>query len=96
LFFIAFLATLGIIDPTKVVRTALQDAASIAGLIVTIEATITQHPKKGSAGAPAGRRHGRTYQTKVSSEISNRPKWQPGVLAAPQSISALRGVSCPA
>ena len=39
---------LGIIDPTKVVRTALQDAASIAGLIVTTEATITKHPKKDS------------------------------------------------
>nr|MDQ6870278.1 chaperonin GroEL [Pseudomonadota bacterium] len=40
------LVALGIIDPTKVVRTALQDAASIAGLIVTTEATITEHPKK--------------------------------------------------
>ena len=39
------LVKLGIIDPTKVVRTALQDAASIAGLIVTTEATITEHPK---------------------------------------------------
>jgi chaperonin GroEL len=45
------LVKLGIIDPTKVVRTALQDAASIAGLIVTTEATITEHPKK--EGAPA-------------------------------------------
>ncbi|MBO0734700.1 MAG: chaperonin GroEL [Methylocapsa sp.] len=36
----------GIIDPTKVVRTALQDAASVAGLIVTTEATITELPKK--------------------------------------------------
>ncbi len=38
----------GIIDPTKVVRTAIQDAASIAGLIVTTEATITEAPKKES------------------------------------------------
>jgi len=37
---------LGIIDPTKVVRTALQDAASIAGLIVTTEATITEHRRR--------------------------------------------------
>ncbi len=44
------LVKLGIIDPTKVVRTALQDAASIAGLIVTTEATITEHPK--TEGAP--------------------------------------------
>ena len=43
------LVKLGIIDPTKVVRTALQDAASIAGLIVTTEATITEHPKKEAA-----------------------------------------------
>ena len=47
------LVKLGIIDPTKVVRTALQDAASIAGLIVTTEATITEHPKK-DAPAHAG------------------------------------------
>jgi len=40
------LIKLGIIDPTKVVRTALQDAASIAGLIITTEATITEQPKK--------------------------------------------------
>jgi chaperonin GroEL len=49
------LVKLGIIDPTKVVRTALQDAASIAGLIVTTEATITEAPKKDSgAGLPPG------------------------------------------
>src|SRR5271165_1666204 len=41
----------GIIDPTKVVRTAIQDAASIAGLIVTTEATITEAPKKETAPA---------------------------------------------
>jgi chaperonin GroEL len=39
------LVALGIIDPTKVVRTALQDAASIAGLIVLTEAAIAEHPK---------------------------------------------------
>jgi chaperonin GroEL len=37
----------GIIDPTKVVRTALQDAASIAGLIITTEALITDKPEEG-------------------------------------------------
>ena len=42
------LVTSGIIDPTKVVRTALQDAASIAGLVITTEATITEAPKKES------------------------------------------------
>jgi chaperonin GroEL len=48
------LVKLGIIDPTKVVRTALQDAASIAGLIVTTEATITEAPKKDAAQLPGG------------------------------------------
>ena len=48
------LVKLGIIDPTKVVRTALQDAASIAGLIVTTEATITEHPKKDTPATPGG------------------------------------------
>ena len=36
----------GIIDPTKVVRTALQDAASIAGLLITTEAMVAEKPKK--------------------------------------------------
>jgi chaperonin GroEL len=42
----------GIIDPAKVVRAALQDAASIAGLLITTEAMIAEAPKKGG-GAPA-------------------------------------------
>ncbi|WP_306261571.1 chaperonin GroEL [Pararhizobium sp. IMCC21322] len=45
----------GIIDPTKVVRTALQDAASIAGLLVTTEAMVADKPSKdGAGGAPGG------------------------------------------
>ena len=52
------LVKLGIIDPTKVVRTAIQDAASISGLIVTTEATITDAPKKDAPGHAARRRHG--------------------------------------
>lgn len=48
------LMKLGIIDPTKVVRTALQDAASIAGLIITTEATITEQPKKEAPSMPGG------------------------------------------
>jgi chaperonin GroEL len=43
----------GVIDPAKVVRTALQDAASVAGLLITTEAAIVEAPKKGS-GAQAG------------------------------------------
>ncbi|MGE0213444.1 MAG: TCP-1/cpn60 chaperonin family protein, partial [Parvibaculaceae bacterium] len=42
----------GIIDPTKVVRTALQDAASVAALLITTEAMVAERPKK-EAGAPA-------------------------------------------
>jgi len=46
------LVTKGIIDPTKVVRAALQNAASIAGLLITTEAMVAERPKKDS-GAPA-------------------------------------------
>jgi chaperonin GroEL len=40
----------GIIDPTKVVRTALQDAASVAGLLITTEAMVAELPKKAAPG----------------------------------------------
>ncbi len=40
----------GIIDPTKVVRAALQNAASIAGLLITTEAMVAEVPKKANAG----------------------------------------------
>jgi chaperonin GroEL len=46
------LVTKGIIDPTKVVRAALQNAASIAGLLITTEAMVAERPKKDS-GVPA-------------------------------------------
>ena len=42
----------GVIDPAKVVRTALEDASSIAGLLITTEAMVADKPEK--AGAPAG------------------------------------------
>ena len=48
------LMKLGIIDPTKVVRTALQDAASVAGLLITTEAIVVEAPKKESPGMPGG------------------------------------------
>ena len=44
----------GIIDPTKVVRTALQDAASVAGLLITTEAMIAELPKKDAPPAMPG------------------------------------------
>jgi chaperonin GroEL len=47
------LVSAGVIDPTKVVRTALQDAASVAGLLITTEAAIADLPEEGGAGGPA-------------------------------------------
>ena len=47
----------GVIDPAKVVRIALQDAASVAGLLVTTEAMVAEKPKKEAAAPtmpPAG------------------------------------------
>jgi chaperonin GroEL len=48
----------GIVDPVKVVRTALQDAASVAGLLITTEAMIAEKPEK---KAPAGGGHGHDH-----------------------------------
>ena len=48
------MVTAGIIDPTKVVRTALQDAASVAGLLITTEAMIAEKPRKDAAPAMPG------------------------------------------
>ena len=50
------LVKMGILDPTKVVRAALQNAASIAGLLITTEATVAEKPKKddGPAMPPGG------------------------------------------
>ncbi|HET6379361.1 MAG TPA: chaperonin GroEL [Methylocella sp.] len=48
------LMKLGIIDPVKVVRTALQDSASVAGLVITTEATIVEAPKKETPAMPGG------------------------------------------
>jgi chaperonin GroEL len=44
----------GILDPTKVTRTALQNASSIAGLMITTEAMVAELPKKEAAPAPGG------------------------------------------
>ncbi|HSC11908.1 MAG TPA: chaperonin GroEL [Rhodanobacteraceae bacterium] len=48
----------GILDPTKVTRTALQNAASIAGLMITTEAMVAEAPKKDAAPAGGGHDHG--------------------------------------
>jgi len=54
------LVSKGIIDPTKVVRAALQDAASVAGLLITTEAMVAEAPKKKGA-APAAPGGGMDY-----------------------------------
>ena len=53
----------GIIDPTKVVRCALQDAASVAGLLITTEAMVAERPKKdsGATAMPGGGMGGMDY-----------------------------------
>jgi chaperonin GroEL len=43
----------GVIDPAKVVRTALQDAASVASLLITTEALVADKPEKTEANTPA-------------------------------------------
>jgi chaperonin GroEL len=48
----------GVIDPVKVVRSALQNAASVAGLMLTTEALIAEKPKEEKAPAPGGHAHG--------------------------------------
>jgi len=48
----------GIIDPTKVVRLALQGAASVAGLLVTTEAMVAEKPEKKAPAMPGGHDHG--------------------------------------
>ena len=52
-----------IIDPAKVVRVALQDASSVAGLLVTTEAMVAERPKKdsGSPAMPGGGMGGMDY-----------------------------------
>jgi len=47
------LVEMGVIDPVKVVRTALQDAASVASLLITTEAMVADKPEKNGGGAPA-------------------------------------------
>jgi len=47
------LVEMGVIDPVKVVRHALQDAASVAGLLITTEAMVADKPEKNGGGAPA-------------------------------------------
>ena len=75
----------GIIDPAKVVRVALQDAASVAGLLVTTEAMVAEHPKKEAARRHARRRHGRHGRHGLL-EASTRPTIERGLRAPFASV----------
>ena len=55
----------GVIDPTKVTRTALQNAASIAGLMLTTEAMISEIPEK-KEPVGGGHNHGGMYMPSIS------------------------------
>ena len=82
----------GIIDPTKVVRTALQDAASVAGLLITTEAMVAEKPeKKGPADASGRRRHGRHGFLIRSSSVANGrggPQGPPLFFGASRAVTA--------
>jgi chaperonin GroEL len=52
------LVQMGVLDPTKVTRAALQNAASIAGLILTTDAMVAESPKEESGGGMGGHNHG--------------------------------------
>ena len=66
------LCKLGIIDPTKVVRTALQDAASVASLLITTEAMIAEKPKEDTP-APALPGGGMDYRAAADLAQRRRP-----------------------
>jgi len=46
--------TMGVVDPTKVVRTALQNASSVAALMLTTDCMVAEKPKKEEKHMPAG------------------------------------------
>jgi chaperonin GroEL len=56
------LVNAGVIDPTKVVRVAIQNASSIAGLLLTTEAIVIEIPEKKKAAAPHMGGHGGGYE----------------------------------
>ena len=68
----------GIIDPTKVVRCALQDAASVAGLLITTEAMVAERPEKKAPAAPGGRRPWAAWATWTSKSSSTVYHWSEG------------------
>ena len=87
------LVSKGIIDPTKVVRVAIQNAASVAALLITTEAMVAEVPKKnaGRRHACGWRRHGRhgwygfLSPTVQSSKEKKGPAAMPGLLLRPKT-----------
>ena len=67
----------GVIDPTKVTRTALQNAASIAGLMLTTEAMIADIPGEEGSGAAADITAAAVW-TACTKNLVYRKKWSPG------------------
>ena len=63
----------GIIDPVKVVRTALQDAASISGLLVTTEAMIADKPEEKDAGGAPPASFSSGLSAIMASVVTNNP-----------------------
>lgn len=64
----------GIIDQTKMIRTALQHAASVAGLFVTTEAVIADHPKEEDAPGMPGGMGGMDYELSLEHDQMGRQK----------------------
>ena len=72
----------GIVDPAKVVRTALQDAASVAGLLVTTEAMVAEAPvairsPMGGGGGGMGGMGGMDFSVQRH-QLRTRPRSDPG------------------
>ena len=73
----------GIVDPAKVVRVALQDAASIAGLMITTEAMVAENSEEEGGPSHAGRRHGRHGLLISWMTNPGPPRCGPGIDRAP-------------
>ena len=79
---------MGILDPTKVTRAALQNAASIAGLLITTEAMVAEIPEDKTA--PGDARHGRRNGWHGRHDVDARSLLLPGV-RYPKSPAVRRG-----
>ena len=83
----------GVIDPTKVVRTALQDAASVAGLLITTEAAVSEMPEDKPAmpmGGGGNGRNGRNGLLKSDARTLSSIIGRAGgaIAAGPSSLAA--------